>query len=160
MNYVDIVLSIPILWGIYKGFVKGLIIEAAGLVALSLGIWAGVNFSNFLASEIQAQFDWTSEYLPIISFSILFLGLIILIFLIAKFLSKIAKKLALGGIDKILGAIVGGLKFALILSVFIFIIDAVEKSYPQISFKLKEQSVLYKPVGKIAYLIIPSLTTE
>jgi membrane protein required for colicin V production len=157
MNYIDIILIVPILWGIYKGFIKGLIIEAAGFVALALGVWGGMNFSVFLSSKIKSVFNWDSEYLPIISFAILFLGVIISIFLIASLLSKIAKKLALGGIDKLLGSLLGGLKFALILSVIIFIINAIEKSYPQISFTAKEQSLLYKPLGKIAPLIIPSL---
>jgi membrane protein required for colicin V production len=160
MNYIDIILSVPILWGIYKGFVKGLIIEAAGFLALALGVWGGMNFSVFLSLKIKSAFNWDSEYLSIISFAILFLGVVISIFLMANLLSKLAKKLALGGMDKLLGASLGGLKFALILSVFIFIIDAVEKSYPKISFKAKEQSVLYKHVGKIAPLIIPSLDSS
>ena len=157
MNYIDIILSVPILWGMYKGFVKGLIIEAAGFLALALGVWGGMNFSVFLSSQIKSAFDWDSEYLSIISFAILFLGVVISIFLMANLLSKLAKKLALGGVDKLLGSALGALKFALILSVLIFIIDAVEKSYPQLSFSAQKQSLLYKPVGKIAPFIIPSL---
>ena len=157
MNFIDIVLSVPILWGLYKGFVKGLIIEAAGFLALSLGVWGGMNFSVYLSSEIQSAFEWNSEYLPVISFTILFLGVVILIFFVAKMLSKFAKKLALGGVDKLLGGVLGGLKFALILSVFIFIIDAVEKSYPLFSFTAKKESLLYAPIGMIAPIIIPAL---
>jgi len=160
MNYIDIALCIPLLWGFYKGFVRGLIIEAASLIALSLGIWGGLHFSDFCAAKIKDAFNWHSPYLPIISFAIVFLGIIISIFLLAKLLSTLSKKLALGGLDKILGAVFGALKFALILSVIIFVIDSLEKSYPVISFEAKNKSMLYKPIGKIAPLIIPALTNQ
>jgi len=160
MNYIDIAFCIPLLWGLYKGFVRGLIIEAASLIALSLGIWGGLHFSDYCADKIKAAFNWHSPYLPIVSFAIVFLTIIICIFLLAKLLSTMSKKLALGGLDKILGAVFGALKFALILSVIIFVIDSLEKSYPVISFKTKNKSVLYKPIGKIAPFIIPALADQ
>ncbi len=160
MNYIDIVLCIPLVWGLYKGFVKGLIVEAASLVALGLGILAGIKFSDFLATKTKELFNWQSPYIPIISFAVLFLATVIGIYFIAKLLSKVAKGLALGGIDKICGALFGSLKFALVWSVIIFVIDAVEHSYPIISFDAKKESVLYKPIGKIAPLIIPALNVS
>ena len=39
-------------------------------------------------------------------------------------------------------------------------IDAVQESYPMISFKTKEESLLYKPVGLIAPTLIPALNKE
>ena len=68
-----------------------------------------------------------------------------------------ADSMALSAINKIGGAVFGALKFALIMSVVIFMIDAVEESYPMISFKTKEESLLYRPVGKIAPTLIPAL---
>ena len=49
------------------------------------------------------------------------------------------------------------MKFAMVMSVIIFIIDAMEESYQVISFETKEKSLLYKPIGKIAPTLIPSL---
>ena len=46
MNYLDIIIIIPLIWGAYKGFRKGFIIEIASLIALILGIWGGINFSS------------------------------------------------------------------------------------------------------------------
>ncbi len=65
--------------------------------------------------------------------------------------------MALSAANKIAGAIFGALKFAMVISVIIFVMDAIEKSYPFISVKTKEESVLYKPVGKIAPTLIPAL---
>jgi len=157
MNYIDILLCIPLVWGLYKGFTKGLIIEAATLVAFSLGVWGGITFSDFIAQKIKESFEWNSPYLPIISFAFTFLIIIAFVFLVAKMIQKMVEGVALSAVNKIGGAVFGALKFALMMSVVIFMIDAVEESYPMVSFKTKEESLLYRPVGKIAPTLIPAL---
>jgi len=157
MNYIDIILCIPIVWGLYKGFTKGLIVEAATFVAFGLGVWGGINFSDMVAGKLKESFHWDSPYLPVVSFAITFLAIVILIYFIAKLVQRMVEGMALGAFNKISGAIFGALKFAMVMSVVIFMIDAMEESYPMISFKTKEESLLYKPVGKIAPALIPSL---
>ena len=157
MNYIDITLCIPLVWGLYKGFSKGLIIEGASMLAFGLGIWGGIHFSTWVAEKISTTFNWKSEYLPIVSFAITFLGIIIAVYCIAKLIQRLIEGMELGVINKIGGALFGTLKFALIMSVFIFIINAIEKSYPMISFESKKESLLYEPIGKIAPLLIPAL---
>jgi membrane protein required for colicin V production len=157
MNYIDIAICVPLVWGLYRGFMRGLIVEASSLVALGIGVWGGLNFSDMFSNKVIEIFNWHSTYLPIISFAAVFLSLVISIYLLANLLAKLAKGLALGGIDKILGAVFGSLKFALIISVFIFVINAIESSYPFISIDVKNNSVLYEPLSKVAPLIIPAL---
>ncbi len=157
MNYIDIFLCIPLVWGLYKGFTKGLILEAASLIAFGLGIWGGIHLSELTARKLSAWLNWTSPYLPIISFALVFLLIIITVYFIGKLLQRLVEGMALGFINKIIGALFGALKFALVLSVIIFVMDAAEKSYPVVSFKMKEQSLLYKPIGKIAPMLFPAL---
>lgn len=157
MNYIDIILCIPIVWGLYKGFTKGLIVEAATFVAFGLGVWGAIHFSEMVATFLKEKAHWDSRYLPVISFAITFLGIVIVIYFIAKLIQRMAEGMALGPVNKIGGAIFGALKFAMVLSVVIFIIDSVEESYPMITFKTKKESLLYKPVGKIAPMLIPAM---
>lgn len=157
MNYIDILLCIPLVWGLYKGFTKGLIIEAATLVAFSLGVWAGITFSDYIAQKLRDHFGWETPYLPIISFALVFLLIIAFVFLVAKMIQRMVEGVALSAVNKIGGAVFGALKFALMMSVIIFMIDAVEESYPMVSFKTKEESLLYRPVGMIAPTLIPAL---
>jgi membrane protein required for colicin V production len=158
MNYLDLIICIPLVWGLYKGFTKGLIVEAATFIAFGLGVWGGIHFSDYVAKIVVEKFNWHSPYLPIVSFAITFLGIVILIYFIAKLIQRLVEGMALGALNKIGGALFGALKFALVMSVVIFMIDAVEKSYPTVSFKTKEESLLYKPVGKIAPMLIPALS--
>jgi membrane protein required for colicin V production len=110
-----------------------------------------------VAQKIATWFDWTSPYLPIVSFAFTFLIIIAFVFLVAKMIQKMVEGVALSAVNKVGGAIFGALKFALMMSVVIFMIDAIEESYPMVSFKTKEESLLYRPVGKIAPTLIPAL---
>ena len=157
MNYIDIILCVPLLWGFYKGFSKGLIIEITSIIALGLSIWGGVKFSGFLIGFMCNSLKWDSKYLPVISFAIIFLGILILCYAIAKLTEKFVNKLSLGFVNKLLGGIFGMLKFGLILSVLIFILNAIEKNVQLITPEIKQKSLLYEPVGKIAPIIIPVL---
>lgn len=157
MNYIDIILIIPLLWGLYKGFTKGLIIEAASIIALGLAIWGGIKFSDFLTGYITQNFNWNTKYLPIISFAIIFLGILIGVYTIAKLIEKLVKAVSLGFVNKLAGGIFGMLKFGLIMSVLIFVLNAIEKSVQLIPAETKQKSLLYEPIGKIAPIIIPGL---
>ncbi len=42
MNWLDIGIAVPLVWGAYVGFKKGLVIELASLAALILGIYAAI----------------------------------------------------------------------------------------------------------------------
>src|SRR6185503_1936293 len=128
MNYADIIIIIPLLWGLYKGFSKGLIIEAATLIAFGLATWGGVKFHNFLSVWMHDSLGWTSKYLPVISFAVIFIGVLLIVFGIAKLVQRFVKAVSLGFINKLAGAIFGMLKFGLILSMLIFFVEAINKS--------------------------------
>ena len=157
MNYIDLVLCVPITWGLYKGFSKGLIFEAASFIAFGFAIAGSLKYSDIVALKIHDWLNFESSYLKIIAFVVTFLAIVIFVNLLAKVVHKLAEGMALGGINKIGGALFGSLKYALILSLAIFIIDAVEKSYPVFSLEKKESSLLYSPVGMIAPVLIPGL---
>ncbi|MFN6040107.1 MAG: CvpA family protein [Bacteroidota bacterium] len=156
MNFIDILICVPIIWGIYKGVTQGIVTQAAGIIAFSLGIWLASKYSEKLISI----FAFAGKYSHIVSFSVMFLITVIIVFLLARLISKMIDSASLTSINKMAGAVFGGLKFALILSVIFFVIDAIESSYPMLSVEKKNSSLLYRPVAKIAPTIIPGLKHE
>ena len=158
MNYFDIIIIIPLLWGAFKGFKKGLIIEIASLVALFLGVWGGVKFSSISAEYLSEMFDISEKIMPLISFAITFILIVIAVFTLAKLLQKFIKMVALGLVNKITGAIFGLLKFALIISVILNLVNMVNAEVNFIEPEMKNSSLLYEPVSKIALVLIPGLS--
>ena len=157
MNYFDIIIVIPLVWGAYKGFRKGFIIEIASFIALGLGIWGGIKFSSLSANYLSEMFEFSERLMPLISFSITFILIVIAVFFVAKMIQKVIKLVALGFINKAAGAVFGILKFGLILSVIINLINTVDAEIEFVDKEMKDSSLLYEPISKISPLIQPGL---
>jgi len=160
MNTLDILILIPLIWGLYKGFSKGLIIELASIVALILGIWGATTFSDKTANYLKGTFDMQPAHLSLLAFTLTFIIIIILIMLFAKILTGLVDIVALGIVNKILGALFGAFRYALLISILLFILAAADKHASVISLKAKQNSVLYTPVSAIATKLIPAIKTS
>ena len=66
MNFLDILILLPVLYGAYKGFKHGFVIELFTLLAILVGIYVGIHFSDYTANWLKTSFGWDSEYLPVI----------------------------------------------------------------------------------------------
>ena len=157
MSVIDIIIILPLLWGLYKGFTKGLIVEVASLAALVIGIWGAMKFYKFTEGIIEQNIDGFEKYLPIIAYALTFIGIVIGIHLLAKIIDKLVKAVALGIVNRIAGAVFGGLKFLLIISAFLVILDKIDSQAHFLEDKTKNESLLYKPVLSLTYSIFPSL---
>jgi len=156
MNYLDIILAIPLVWAIYRGFTKGFVIEIASLIAMVLGVYGAIHFSYFISDLLKID----SPYAPLIYFAITFLIIVIVVFLFAKMLEKSINLLALGFLNKLAGAVFGMLKIAFILSVLLIFINKLDSKTSIIPEETREGSLLYAPISAFAPLVIPKLNFE
>ncbi|MCB8998682.1 MAG: CvpA family protein [Bacteroidales bacterium] len=160
MNYLDILLAIPLAFGIYRGFTKGFIVSVASLLALILGIYAAIHFSDFMAGYLENWFHPNPKYMPVLSFTVTLLFVVIIIRLLGWILDRFAKAIALGLVNRLLGVVFNLLFWGFILSVIISIMDNGIRGNSLISPETKEESLLYPPVSKIAPMVFPYLKFE
>ena len=72
MNYIDIVILLFLLYGAFRGFSKGLIIEVATLAGLILGVFIAIRYSPFTEGILKDFLNITllvlyrfGRYLPV-----------------------------------------------------------------------------------------------
>ena len=159
MNVLDIVLAALILFGLIRGLMKGFFVEIASVTALIVGIYGAIYFSDYAGAFLENRVSWDEKYINITAFAITFVILVLAIALAGKALTKLADFAALGILNKILGALFGALKIALILSVILIVFDKANKSIPFVNDKELESSVLYHPVKSLIPMIFPSITS-
>lgn len=157
MGVLDIVLAVLILFGLVRGFMKGLFVEVASLLALILGVYGAIHFSNFTADFLQSKTDWNEKPINIVAFAITFVVIVVAIGLAGKALTKLADFAALGILNKILGGVFGALKIGLILSVLLIVFDKMNKTLPFVDEQTIQDSILYKPVKSLAPTIFPNI---
>ena len=160
MNSLDYILFIPLLYGLYRGFTKGLIIELASLLALTLGIYGTLQFSSFTFEFISDYVEIKTVYLQHASYGLTFLIIVMLISLSGKILTMLIKFVALGIINRVMGAIFGGIKVLLILSVFISFFDRFNKQFGMVKDEILSSSLLYNPIRIQIEQFYPNILEE
>ncbi len=160
VNYIDMILAVPLLWFCYKGFKNGIIVEIASLLALVLGIYGAYHFSGFAAKILTDNVGLETEYISLISFGITFIGIVIIVHLISKLVDRLVKAVALGFVSRILGLVFGVVKFAFIFSILLTLLNRFDKNNDIVSSDLKETSFLYKPISEFAPMVFPYLSLD
>jgi len=157
MNELDIILMIPLLWGLIRGFLKGFIIQLAGIAAFLLGVTGAIHFSAFVSGFMEHKLGWHSPHASLIAFGITFIGIVLLVFLLARLMEKAVKVTALGIFNKIAGALFGALKFILIAGAILYLISILENSFRMIPPKTQETSLLYKFYLESFKILVPAI---
>lgn len=157
MNYFDIIIIIPLLWGAFKGFKKGLIIELASIIALLLGVWGGIKFSSVSAKYLGEVFNISEKLMPLISFALTFILIVIAVFALAKLLERFIKMTSLSFINKLVGAVFGTLKFGLIISIILNLVNNINEEITVLEPEMQSTSLLYQPISKIALIVFPGI---
>ena len=157
MNTVDIIILVVLLFGLIKGYIKGLFIEVTSLVGLILGIYGAIHFSYFLSNILESRVDWDASMIQIVAFGGTFLIILLALVFLGKALTKIAETASLGIFNKMLGAIFGLLKYALILSIVFIVYDQINGSLKFVNKGKVNQSTLYDPVKNLAPTLFPKL---
>ncbi len=155
MNYFDIVIGIILIIAIVRGFKNGLIIELATLAALVLGVWGAVKFSSITEQWLIQYFN--NDYIGIFSFLLTFVGIVVLVHLVAKAVDKLVKAIALGFVNRVFGAVFSCLKVGFILSILMAVFASFDRTFDIIPQETRESSILYEPLATFAPSIFPYL---
>ena len=103
--WLDVVLTLPILWGVYNGYQKGLISQVLGIISLAIGIYMGIHHGDLVFFLLEGKVSDT--YIPIISFAILFTTIVVLGILLSKVIEKMLAFIQLKQLNKIGGIVFG-----------------------------------------------------
>jgi len=153
--WIDIIWIVLAIYGIWKGWTKGLILSLFTTLAWGLGILAAVKLSSVAATALHDNFNIESNYMPVISFLAVFIVIALVIYLIGKSLEKIIEVANMGFLNKMAGAVLYVVIFTAVLSIFIWLID----QGALISTTVKAQSKTYGFINQISDFMINDLAS-
>ena len=160
VNFLDIIILIPLFLWARQGYNKGLIISVASFTALVLGLYIAFFFWDFTAEKLTEHFEINKEYLKLIAFLLTFVIVVMVVVLTGNILQKFIDVLMLGFLNKAAGLVFGVLKGALYLSILIFIINYFDSGKNLIKQEYRDGSVLYKPVESFAPMLYSQLNLD
>ncbi len=146
MNFLDFLIFAFVGIFIIQGYRKGFIISLATFIALILGIYLAVNFSNFLDGILLKNLKPSRTWLPILSFTLTFLIVVTGVFVVAKLMEKVVNVVGMGFLNCLAGAILGFIKGVVLASILLFIITSVDTGEKWIQKEDKTASFIYHHV--------------
>ncbi len=160
MNFFDIIIIALVALLVINGVRKGFIISLATLAALILGVWVAVHFSNYLDSILMEQLKPSRKWLPILSFTITFLMVVLGVLLVAKLMEKIIDLVGLGIFNRLGGALLGLVKGVILVSVIIFIVAAIDPKGKWLTPEDKKRSFFFSHIEPVFPQLMKALGGE
>lgn len=155
INWLDIVLGIPLLYGLVRGLFKGIVQSIGSLIGLVIGIVVAHAYAPTLSQYLDQWFNLTLNQCFTLSYILLFIAVVLLCAMVVKIIDKFLSIITLGWVNKLLGGCFGFLKYALLLSVLVNLLDTVDERLNFIPKEKKEISFLYQPVKSVVPMLMP-----
>ena len=156
MNYIDIIITVSLFYGLVKGFSNGIVKEVTGVLGFVLGVYFAIHFSVYIQPQAQKILNINNEFTPLISFIVLFIVSFFAIKMIGSFLDGITRALSLGLLSKTTGAIFGTIK---IFILFCFLLVFAE-DHQVIDEQKNKKAILLSPMIKAARIIMPEINNQ
>ena len=127
---IDIIFVILLLLALIHGYRRGLIVAIFSLLAIIVGLAAAIKLSAVVANRLGNTVKLSDKWLPVISFAIVFIVVVLLIRLGAKAIQKLTEALMLGWVNRLGGIILYVAIYITIYSVILFYANQVKVIKP------------------------------
>ena len=124
MSTIDLILIGFLVLGGFKGYKQGFIIEVFSFLAFFIGLFLALELTIPVSLSLFGGSSFFGAG-AVVVFIALFILLSILIKTMAKAIKKAVDLSLLGGVDNILGLVIGVLKWAFVLSVVFWVFDSI-----------------------------------
>jgi len=127
----DIIILVILIIGAYSGYKKGLILELIAILAFILAIIGGFKLLHVGMEYVSKVYEGFGNFLPFVAFLVLFVLILIVVNMAGNILKKIIDWTPFGVLDNFAGAIVGALKWALLLSILLWVMNSLSINMPE-----------------------------
>lgn len=117
---IDVAFFIVMIIAVFKGFTKGFIVGIFSFIAFIIGLAAALKLSVIVAHHLETSSGIAGKWLPVISFALVFIVVVLLVNIGARILKKAISLVMLGWIDKLGGILLYICIYTIIFSVFLF----------------------------------------
>ncbi|MBN9298711.1 MAG: CvpA family protein [Filimonas sp.] len=119
---IDIACVVILLYAIFKGFTKGLVVAVFSFLAVFIGLAAALKLSAVVAGWLEQSTHVSGKWLPFLSFLIVMIGVALLIRWCAKLIEAAMSVAMMGWINRLGGILFYLLLYGIVFSVILFFV--------------------------------------
>lgn len=161
MTTLDIILLSLLIPSIVSGIFKGFIKQVLGIASLVLGAWLSGKFnvpvSEWLTGILEPD---EPRVVAIISYVLIFTVTIIVLNILSGLLTKLFSAAALGGLNRLLGAVFGAFKAFLIICLAVWLFDSLNEKWELVNKAFLKESPVYEYCKDFACRFYPYLAEQ
>jgi len=116
----DLIFVIILVLAIFKGFRRGLIVGLFSFIAFIVGLAAAIKLSAIVAGYIGKAVKVSDQWLPIISFAVVFMLVVLLVRLGANLIQRTIEIAMLGWVNRLGGIVLYAALYITVFSIVIF----------------------------------------
>jgi len=117
---IDLFFLLAMVLAVIKGFRTGFIIGLFSFIAYFIGLAAALKLSSTVANYLSSGSTGHSFWIPVLSFLLVFIGVVFLVNVVGRILKSVATFTFMGWLDKAGGIILFGIIYVFIFSILIF----------------------------------------
>lgn len=155
MNWLDVLILLPLLIGLVRGLMRGLISEIIAFVVVILGVLGSRFAAPSVSKCLLLWFQWPEGVCDIVAYALIFLAIAILLSIAAKLLTRLLRAIHLGWANRLFGGLFGVLKYGIIVLFAVFVMDKTDEAFHwQENEPVVKTSILYPHAVKVVGWII------
>lgn len=156
MTTIDILILIALGAGVVSGYMKGFIRQLASILGLIVGLLAAKALYASLAEKLCPAVTDSMTVAQGLSFVVIWIAVPLLFTVVASLLTKAMEAVSLGWLNRLLGCALGALKYLLLASLVISVIEFIDSDNKLINETKKSTSLLYYPMKTFAGIFFPA----
>ena len=155
MNWLDVLLILPLVVGLVRGLTRGLISEVIAIAVVILGVVGARILAPKLSVSLLMQFAWPRGVCDVVAYTVLFLGIAIVLSLFAKLMTRFMRAVHLGWANRLLGGIFGFCKYGILVLIAVFVMDRTNDSLHWLDeAPVVKTSVVYPHMVKATHAVL------
>lgn len=156
MAVIDIIILVVVGAGAIVGFIKGFLRQLASMLGLIVGLIAAKALYASLAEKLCPVLTDSMTVAQVLAFIMIWIAVPLLFLLVASLLTKAMKAVSLNWLNRLLGCGLGALKFLLLASLVICVIEFMDSDNKLVSATKKSESLFYYQMEKFAGIFFPA----
>ena len=140
---------------------RGFISEIIALVVVILGVLGAKLWAQPFSAWLLGQFAWPQGVCDVVAYTLVFLGIAIVLSILARIINKFLRAIHLGWANRLLGGVFGFCKYGLIVLIAVFVMDRTNESFHWMDqAPVVQSSVVYPQLVKATDAILSFSRSE
>jgi membrane protein required for colicin V production len=156
MTFIDIVILIVLLWGAIKGWRSGFLKQLASFAGFFVGLIIAYSLYSAFGDFLAPRLGSSAIAARILAFLILWIGVPIGLGVVATMLTKATHTIHIGWLNSGGGALLGIIKYALLLSCLLNVMSFTG----MVSEQKQQESALFNPIKGFVSAFYHSFDTK